>query len=183
MRSLIDLYKQNDGYNRYGQDKFGHHYAELYDEIFRPLQDLPLNIFEIGFFTGGSCRLWLDYFVNAKIKCIDINEKANSKGSKWYIEDPRLELEIKDSNTIDEDYVKALDVDIFIDDGSHLLEDQLHIVKTVYPVLKEGALLIIEDVQNIEKVRGEFEKLGYPFSVADMRFGPATDSVLIIYKK
>lgn len=181
--TLVELYKNNNGYKRYGQDKFGHHYAEIYDEIFKPLQDKEINIFEIGFFVGGSCRLWLDYFPNAKVKCIDVNDKANTRGSSYFLESPRFELEIKNSNTIDEQYVKDLDVDIFIDDGSHVLEDQLYIVQTVYPALKEGALLIIEDVLNIDKVKVEFEKLGYPFSVADMRVGPALDSVLIIYKK
>jgi trans-aconitate methyltransferase len=185
--TLLELYEKNGGHKRYGQDKFGHHYAEIYDILFAPLQDKEINIFEVGFFTGGSCRLWLDYFPKAKVKCIDINPLFNSEVfGAFAIKDPDFSFEVKDSNTLTPEYFDDFPPDIFIDDGSHILADQLHIIKTVYPILKSGALLIIEDVQDIDNDRKVFEELGWPFSVADMRHPNgrlATDAVLIIYKK
>jgi SAM-dependent methyltransferase len=187
--TLIELYKKNNGLRKYGQDKFGHHYAEVYDILFAPLQDKEINIFEVGFFTGGSCRLWLDYFPNAKVKCIDIHPQAHSRVLGTYIANPRFNFEVMDSNNLTPEYVKDFNPDIFIDDGSHILNDQLYIVKTVYPVLKPGGLLIIEDVQDIDKDKLLFEELGYEFVVADMRPDSeklrkaAPDSVLIIYRK
>jgi precorrin-6B methylase 2 len=186
--TLVELYDKNNGYKRYGQDKFGHHYAEVYDILFKGLQDKPVNIFEVGFFTGGSCRLWLDYFPQGKVKCIDINPMANSKEMSNHIDNPRFEFEVMDSNALTTDYVKEFNPDIFIDDGSHKLEDQLYIIKTVMPALKEGAMLIIEDVQDIDNQKPAFEELGYKFIIADMRpddpkLRVVNDSVLLIYLK
>jgi len=192
LKELYNIY----GAERYGQDKFGQHYAELYDIIFAPFQDEDINVFEVGYRDGGSARLWLDYFTKAKIWSIDIDPNTYQRHldytnnvdliqSNFKIDSSRINLTIIDSKDLTTDYFKGLEPTIAIDDGSHKLADQINFVKTVYPVLKSGGLLIIEDVQDIDRDKPVFEGLGIPFYVADLRpkGGPNCDSVLVIYQK
>lgn len=194
--TLMELYKE-DGPLRYGQDKFGQHYAEVYDVIFEPFQNKEINVFEVGYFNGGSSRLWLDYFPKAKVDVIDINPEAIKRHAELCVtthpelidlklDSSRYTLTLMDANDLNAEFFKGKEPDIAIDDGSHELEDQLNFIKIMYPIVKEGGLIIIEDVAHIEKVKPEFEKLGIPFVVADMRppRNPEQfDSVLIIIQK
>ena len=42
---LVELFKTGI----YHTDKgYPHHYLELYDELFAPFQDKPINVFEVG---------------------------------------------------------------------------------------------------------------------------------------
>lgn len=189
-----ELYAEH-GPARYGEDKFGQHYADLYEIIFEPLQHQPINIFEVGYCNGGSARLWSDYFTKAKVRFIDIDPSALLRhsdhtsntwaGSGLNLDTSRISLEIMDANDLTPEYFKGQEPDIAIDDGSHKLEDQLAFVKLMYPILKPGGLLIVEDVENIDRDRPAFEALGIPFNVADFRPNHSTafDSVLVIFQK
>jgi len=192
----MELYKLN-GPVFYGQDKFAQHYAEVYDVIFEPFQNKEINVFEVGYFNGGSSRLWMDYFPKAKVNVIDINPEAikrfehlcdatNPELRDYKIDTTRYTLTLKDANNLTPEFFSGREPDIAIDDGSHILEDQLNFIKIMYPIVKPGGLIIIEDVAHIEKVKPEFQKLGIPFVVADMRppVNPEQfDSVLVIIQK
>ena len=167
-----------------------HNYLPYYDMIFSEFRDREVNIFEIGYQYKGSLRLWEKYFLYAKIRGIDNTEKrpfiedAKALNLMTEIETgKRVKTEIKDSNSLTKEYFKEIP-DIVIDDGSHKLEDQLFIVKLIYPLLKKGGLLIIEDVQDIDNQKQEFENLGYEFYVIDKRKETGRyDEVLLIFKK
>jgi hypothetical protein len=170
----------------YGEDKFGQHYTSIYDILFKSLQGQPVNLLEIGFYHGGSARLWYDYFgPNLTLRSIDCNPHCDIIGSWMSTIYSNFKLSIMDSNELTPDYFKDFSPDIVIDDGSHVLSDQLYIVNLVYPLLKPGAYLIIEDIFDYDNVKASFEKLGFPFITADLRDPNRsdTDSVLIIYKK
>jgi hypothetical protein len=171
-----------------------HPYLEKYEELFESYRDKEINIFEVGFQYGGSCRLWEKYFAYAKIRAIDINEYPTSPdelaGAKIHNMNtqihtgPRVLKEVKDINELTEDYFADFIPDIAIDDGSHKPEDQLTFVKTVYPVLRKGGLLIIEDVPDIENQIDDFKELGLPFSIIDWRSETkVTDDVILIFRK
>ena len=72
--------------------------------------------------------------------------------------------------------------DILIDDGSHKIEDQLFFLKYYRQLAAEDALLIVEDIANIDTNISIF-KTKYPdIFVIDNRFnGYQSDSVLLIH--
>jgi hypothetical protein len=153
-----------------------HSYLKFYDELFRMYRDYQINIFEVGYQYGGSCELWKQYFLHASIRSIDIRkwepttDRINLNLQNEYIEpEGRVTLEYVDIKELTGEYFKDFKPHIAIDDGSHLLEDQLHFVKTVYPVLAKGGMLIVEDLQDWDNQLMEFNKLGYKFHVVDQR--------------
>lgn len=171
-----------------------HKYLEKYDELFKPYRDREINIFEVGFQYGGSCRLWEKYFPKATIRAIDIQPFPTSEdeliAGKFYNmkmdvkTGPRVIKEIKDSNKLTRKYFADFAPDIAIDDGSHKPKDQLRFVKTVYPVLRKGGLLIVEDIPDLENQIEDFKKLGWMFSIVDWRSETGvTDDVILIFRK
>lgn len=190
MVTLLELYRAPGGALKYGQDKFFHSYYLLYDILFEPLQNEKINIFEVGYFQGGSARLWLDYFPKAHVRVIDINHLLADKDNPRLIDCHRFKLDILDSSKLSKEYFEDFIPDIAIDDGSHLLSDQLHFIKVMYEVMKPGGYIIVEDIQEFDKVKPEFDALGIPYRAVDFRNKPSNpeqetygDDVLIVIKK
>lgn len=184
MLSLSELNKcmgNKSSQPQYLTDKGSIHlYLPIYDRLFTPYRDREINIFEVGYQYGGSCELWGKYFPKAKIKAID-NEIACSE---LPILSDRITLDIIDVKNITSDYFKDFQPDIAIDDGSHILDEQIHFIKTVYPVLKNGGLMILEDIQDIDEQTISFRSLGIHFEIIDLRnINGRYDDVLIIYRK
>lgn len=178
MKSLVEINtEKKNGAFRWDEGVY-HNYLEVYEDLFSKYREQDIYLFEVGFESGCGHRLWLRYFKRAKIHSIDINPFCKA------VDDPRSSLDIMDVNNLTEEYFSSFQPTIAIDDGSHLVEDQVRFVKTVYPVLKEGGLLIIEDVADIERTLHLFEGLGYPFEIIDLRSKIGRyDDVLIIYRK
>lgn len=184
--TLVELY-QLKGVTYYSTDKFQHRYLYVYDELFKGLENEHISLFEIGYASGGSAKLFADFFKKGSVRCIEINPLLVYTWEAAAIKPRRLTVECKDATTIDEAYFKGLPggmPDIVIDDGSHLQEHQLHTVKVVYPILKPGGMLIIEDIQDLTSFTAAINELGYPYEVYNL--SPAdrqTDDVLIVFKK
>jgi hypothetical protein len=135
----------------FNTDKAGsHHYTQHYDLHFRKYRRKNNSILEIGvgggnkpYAGGGSLRMWKAYFPNSKIFGIDIFDKT-------YHNEDRIKTFC--GSQVDEDFLKKAlseigDVDIIIDDGSHINE---HVIKTfhlLFPHLRSGGIYVIEDVQ------------------------------------
>jgi hypothetical protein len=186
--TLVELFEQG-GLATYDTDKGAgaphhHNYLGVYDKLFKPFQDKPIHLLEVGYLFGGSCKLWEDYFTQARITAVEKgNDPVLLPGLK------RTTIVETDMNLVSSDFLltfKNGPIDIAIDDGSHKLIDQLHFIEAVYPVLNPGGILIIEDVQDINTQYKSFEELGIPFEVVDLRgrYPVARyDDVLIIYHK
>jgi len=168
-----------------------HNYLPYYDMVFEKFKNCEVNIFEIGYQYKGSLRLWEKYFLYANIRGIDITterpfiEDARALNLKTEIETgARVKTEIKDSNTLTPEYFKNFTPDIVIEDGSHNLQDQLFVINLIYPLLKKGGVLIIEDIQDFDNQKIEFEKTGYDFLTIDKRKETGRyDEVLLIFMK
>lgn len=195
MGSKKSLAQINEGEGRYLTDKgVIHDYLPIYEKLFSPLRFESINIFEVGYQYGGSCKLWEKYFPKAKIKSIDskieklppeieLLWKTNYLVDRFIQPDPfRITLDVIDINDITPAYFFDFLLDIAIDDGSHRIEDQVAFVKNVYPALRKGGILIIEDIQNIDTAI-EFDKLEIPFELIDNREGKRYDEVLLIFRK
>jgi len=162
-------YSQNDSVTRlsqlamkYGSDKcpqIHHFYTEYYSGIFKDKEQKVKKVLEIGvgypecmthspnYQIGASLYMWQEYFPQAQIYGIDILPDLVFK-------DDRIETFL--CNQTDKPALMQLirqigsDIDLVIDDGSHLPEDQVFTCLTLMPLLQSQVIYIIEDVRDKE---------------------------------
>jgi ABC-type amino acid transport substrate-binding protein len=104
-----------------------HHYLEIYERHFAPLRGSAhsaLRILELGVSRGGSLQIWRKYFgPKARIVGVDIDPACSERA------DPGTHVVIGDQSdpSILAAALAALggEVDIVIDDGSHLGRHQI----------------------------------------------------------
>jgi hypothetical protein len=136
-----------------------HSYIATYENLFNRLKESAIDILEVGIGdfndkNGGSVKLWLGYFPNAKVYSIDIlpedrvvdDLKTNSRAVLY------TSTNAYDPNFVAKEFGNKK-FDILIDDGPHSLDSMLAFINLYAPLLKENAVLVIEDVQDIEWVR------------------------------
>ena len=73
MSSATAMRSQQLSLDRYDSDKIASGYLDLYDPILEPWIDKEIRLLEIGVHSGGSLRLWSDYFPKGTIVAIDIS--------------------------------------------------------------------------------------------------------------
>lgn len=192
MKSLQDIYEEYrqipnqmiDGmHSEWGGDKgLTHSYIEIYEKLFNPIRNNPVNLLEIGVMYGSSLKMWKKYFENGNITGFDIRPhvlKYNEERIRSFICNATIESDIKKTLKDNEQF------DIIIDDGSHRIEDQLKTFHILFETrLKPNGYYIIEDVQNFDTNKKYFEKLHKNVSIIDRRnVKNRYDDVLIIIKK
>ncbi|WP_298878341.1 glycosyltransferase [uncultured Bradyrhizobium sp.] len=129
-----------------------HHYTRVYHELFRSKVLEPIHILEIGLCRGRvegwaqdqvpSLQMWLDYFPNAEIIGVDIEDFS------WFSH-PRVRIhrvDQGDRSMLEELARKEKPLDIIIDDGSHASVHQHLTLGVLFPALKPGGLFVIEDL-------------------------------------
>lgn len=141
--------------DKYGSDKgaLKHDYTDIYTELFEPIRNEKLNILEMGVDKGASIRMWLDYFPNAKIFGLDLDENPgiddkryrHVKGSQSNIKDYREVMTIFLGSTNLEYRTEERKFDIIIDDCSHITELTMFSYVFLFPHLNKNGLYIIED--------------------------------------
>jgi demethylmacrocin O-methyltransferase len=122
-----------------------HNYTEIYAEYFAPVRTLPLKFLEIGVGGGSSAQVWDTYFPNAEIHFIDVEPTVlNQKKPE------RIQYHVVDQ--ADAPGLKAFvnkvggDFDVILDDGGHLMHQQIISFQTLFPHVRSGGLYIIEDL-------------------------------------
>ena len=128
------------------------HYFAIYDQLFRRIVDgfelpdgskRPLHFLEIGVDQGGSLEIWREYFgPDAVIFGVDINPDCKI--------DDRDDLQVRIGSQSDPVFMKSVvremgGVDVIVDDGSHVAKDQRSSFDTLFPLLSERGLYVIED--------------------------------------
>lgn len=99
---------------------------------------------------GASLYMWREFFPNAQIYGADIRPQT-------LFEDERIKTYLCDERK-KEDLVKLIkntgsDIDLFVDDASHRVDDQIFAAQTLLPLLKKDAIYIIEDVTHSKVIR------------------------------
>jgi precorrin-6B methylase 2 len=121
------------------------HFLKIYEDYFFPFKNKKINILEIGSCRGTSVHLWQTYFPKAEIIGIDVWDQLLEK---------HLGLErvtYLEGDAYDVENAKTLpDFDIIIDDGSHHPYHQISCIEIYLSKLKEGGVLVIEDVAKFE---------------------------------
>jgi hypothetical protein len=121
------------------------HYFEIYHRHFAKFVGREVHIVEIGVYSGGSLDMWKAYFgPHCHVYGVDIEPACkNYEGNrvKVFIGD---QADRKFWNTFREQ-VPALD--ILVDDGGHLPEQQIITLEEMLPHLRPGGVYLCEDVQ------------------------------------
>lgn len=122
-----------------------HCYVKGYYEMeFSKFKDKEINFLEIGIRSGGSMKLWSEYFTNAiSIIGIDIDESCIVSEFKKIDNVDYYFGDAYSSEIVD----KISNIDIFLDDGPHTLDSQLKAIECYLPKVNSGGLFLIEDVQ------------------------------------
>lgn len=120
------------------------HYLERYEQHFGKYRGTSLKFLEIGVFKGGSLEMWRSYFgPTSRICGIDIDPECAA------YETPGTTVRI--GSQADPEFLASVVAefgtpDIILDDGSHVAEHQEASFRTLFPLLKEGGLYVIEDL-------------------------------------
>ena len=140
--SLQQLYFEHAGKV---SDKWSLYLSE-YDQLFCAYRDKPVRFLEIGIQNGGSLEIWAKYFAKATalIGC-DINPDC----AHLRYEDSRIAVIVGDANSPDvseQIFQKSSQLDIIIDDGSHMSGDIVKSFAQYFPRIADGGLFVVEDL-------------------------------------
>lgn len=126
-----------------------HPYTLFYDGLFKNKKNDDLSIAELGILDGASLLMWKEYFSNANIYGFEYNNDLINNFKQKFNNDRVVlsNINVNNKDSIVHAFSK-LDVtyDIIIEDTTHQFEDQIRVIENVYPYLKEGGILIIEDI-------------------------------------
>jgi cephalosporin hydroxylase len=123
------------------------HYFDVYHRYFHKFIGRETNVLEIGIYSGGSLRMWKDYFgPRSKMYGVDIEDSCKvyeEKGVKVFIGDQA------DRSFWRRFKQQVPILDIVIDDGGHAPEQQIATLEEMLPHLRAGGVYICEDVHGI----------------------------------
>jgi hypothetical protein len=167
--------------NKYGSDKcpkIKHSYTPIYYQLFKDKRQSTKKVLEIGIgLQGASLKMWRDFFPNAGIYGADILPQA-------MFEDVRIKSFICDQTNKDqlESLTKVIgtDIDLVIDDGSHITDDQITTCTTLMPLLNKNVIYIIEDVTEVDKIISHLSELGYKCTSPITRGKFRDDNIVIV---
>jgi hypothetical protein len=123
------------------------HYFDIYRRHLDKFVGREVNIVEVGIYSGGSLGMWRSYFGSkCNVYGVDIEESC-----KVY-ENDHVHIHIGDQ--ADRAFWRRFKqsvpaVDILIDDGGHLPEQQIVTLEEMLPHLRPGGVFVCEDVHGI----------------------------------
>jgi cephalosporin hydroxylase len=119
------------------------HYFDIYHRHFQRFRDRPCTLVEFGVYHGGSLQMWRHYFgAKAKIIGVDINPRLSA------IEDAGVEIVIGDQGNrgfLRQLAAKVGSIDILIDDGGHMMQQQIATVEELYNSVARDGVILVED--------------------------------------
>jgi len=120
------------------------HYFEVYQRHFSKFVNKPVDVTEIGIYSGGSLNMWKWYFgERSHIRGIDIEPAC-----KTYERDG-ISIMIGDQE--DRNFWKRFKdtvpgIDVLIDDGGHTFEQQIVTLEETLPHIRPGGVYLCEDM-------------------------------------
>ncbi|MDC3023401.1 class I SAM-dependent methyltransferase [Pelagibacteraceae bacterium] len=163
MSYLSKIYKKYSAHEGSGDKGTAHSYIEnYYHHKFDKIRLNKLNILEIGVSTGLSLEMWSEYFPNSNIIGVEL------KNIDYRPTNSRIKL-IIGNGTDSKTFEKVDQLDIIIDDGSHIFTDQIFSYAILYHKLNKGGIYVIEDVRNIDQVGVFFYRLNMNTKIFDFR--------------
>lgn len=195
---------------KYFLDKNGYHnYMQGYASLFDSVRANVKTVLEIGvgsvennqmhhvavqgYKTGNSLRCWRDYFPQAKVYGVDIFDVHDQMS-----DDERIVTYVGDQGNSNDlfNIVQSIgvDLDVIVDDGSHIMEHQVFSFIFLEKYLSSGGIYVIEDIQGFnipyfqdlscftDKYR-EYVKKKYEIKYFDTRHTHKSDDFMIAFIK
>jgi len=138
-------------------------YFQTYEELFSEYIGKKITFVEIGVLHGGSLLMWKEYFgPKARIIGVDLDPRAKElekKGFEIFIGSQSDNLFWKDF------YSKVGKVDILLDDGGHVNDQQIITLSEAINNTNDNGTIVIEDVHT-----SYFKKFGNPSSVSFINY-------------
>lgn len=132
-------------------------YFDVYETHFAQYVGKSPHVVEVGVWKGGSIQMWERYFgEGSRIHGIDIN--PNIKGFLPHMRgDTKLTVGDQESREFWKKFLtEVTDIDIFIEDGGHSMQQQIVTFEEVFPALKVGGVYLCEDTHtSYEEVGGD----------------------------
>lgn len=131
-----------------------HSYLELYTSLLKHKHNTAKHILEVGIWTGGSIKLWRDYFTNAVVYGLDI--LPHSRVMDDLLNDDRIVLYTSTDayNTAvfnERILAKNITFDFLLDDGPHTHESMSQFIQLYSRVMADDGILIVEDIPSLER--------------------------------
>jgi cephalosporin hydroxylase len=120
------------------------HYFDVYHRHLAPFRGQPVNIVEIGIYSGGSLAMWRDYFGPAcHVYGVDIAPECRT------YEDENVTVFIGDQ--ADPEFWRRFvaevpAIDVVIDDGGHRGYQQIATLQALLPHIRPGGVFFCEDL-------------------------------------
>lgn len=126
---------------KYNTDKaYLHGFCDIYEKLLN--RDIK-QLWEIGILDGASLNMWASYYPLATIHGFDIVDRSDLTYLPnilyTYVFDQGDKEQLKD-------LANNKDVDIIVDDGSHLIEHQIQTFEILFNCLKPSGQYILEDL-------------------------------------
>lgn len=119
------------------------HYFDIYERHLSRFRGRSPVMLEVGVFGGGSLAMWRDYLgPGAQIVGLDINPACKAhegEGVEIFIgsqDDPALLAQIVS---------KYPQIDIVLDDGSHVMKHMIATFQHLYPRVSANGVYLVED--------------------------------------
>ena len=176
LREIIAKYDINGHEKDGGTDKDTFHsYIELYEQLLAPFIDKAITLVEIGIQYGGSMLLWQDYLPKAQFVFVDnvnsihpkILDHLDPSRTSFLFQDAYSEISANAVSHIADSGLPG-GIDFIIDDGPHTLQSQINFLRLYLPLLNQGGVALIEDVQDVHwfpYLEWEVENTGSEFAL------------------
>ena len=161
--------------NKYDTDKGSRcshnpplYFTPIYELIMGKMKNKPIKILEIGIANGNSLRMWAEYFPKAQIFGADIADKS-------YLDTDRIKTfrcDQSDRASLRRLIEQTGDVDIIIEDGSHVVAHQQITLGVLRPHTK---MYWVEDLHTSDALWQGGALYGY-----DMSFRKGYDTVSVL---
>ena len=130
-------------------------YFQVYEELFSKYVGKKITFVEVGVLQGGSLFMWREYLgKNARIIGIDLHPNAKE------LEKHGFEIYIgsqSDKNFWKNFYSKVGKVDVLLDDGGHVNDQQIITLSESLHNMNDDGIILTEDVHT-----SYFKKFGNP---------------------
>lgn len=119
------------------------HYFPIYTRHLERFRGRPVRALEIGVYRGGGLAMLSHYLgPQARLVGLDIDEAA--------VHAVRGRFPVVLGDQSDPDVLRTLHdehgpFDIVIDDGGHTMEQQIVTAETLFPLLNDGGVFVVED--------------------------------------
>lgn len=125
-----------------------HPYTPFYSMILSQYRNKPIRFAEIGVAAGSSVAMWAEYFQNGSLYFFDRDENFLNHAASFGISNAKFSLmDVTNPQSICDALQKiGGELDVLLDDSSHDITHQVHIIKEGIDYVRSGGMLLIEDV-------------------------------------